>query len=89
MRKLIFALGVTAAMLLAGGLAWKADAMTWSSATSNLPAATKNFSPVERTPATGRDAGARPATSGGAAPWRAVACPVEPGIASVLRAANG
>jgi hypothetical protein len=53
MRKLTLALGVTAAMLLAGGLAWKADAMTWSSATSTLPAATKNFSPVERTACNG------------------------------------
>jgi hypothetical protein len=47
MRKLAIALGVSAAMLLAGGVAWKADATPWRSGTLNLPGATKNFSPVE------------------------------------------
>ena len=31
MRKLAIALGVSVTMLLAGGMAWKADAMTWRS----------------------------------------------------------
>ena len=48
MRKLAIALGVTAAMLLAGSCAWKADATTLSSGTVNLPSATKNYSPVEK-----------------------------------------
>ena len=39
MRKLAIALGVTAAMLLAGSCAWKADATTLSSGTVNLPRA--------------------------------------------------
>ena len=34
MRKLAIALGVAAAVLFAGGVAWKADAMTWRSGTS-------------------------------------------------------
>jgi hypothetical protein len=46
--KLAIALGVTAAMLLAGSCAWKADATTLSSGTVNLPSATKNYSPVEK-----------------------------------------
>jgi hypothetical protein len=48
MRKLAIALGVSAAMLVAGGLAWKADATTWRSGTLNLPGVTKNYSPVEQ-----------------------------------------
>lgn len=47
MRKLAIALGVTAAVLLAGSLSWKADATTLSSGTLNLPSAAKNYSPVE------------------------------------------
>ena len=47
MRKLAIALGLSAAVLLAGGIAWKADATTWRSGTLNLPGATKNYSPVE------------------------------------------
>ena len=48
MRKLAIALGVAAAVALAGGVAaWKADAATWSG-TLNLPSATKNFSPIEK-----------------------------------------
>jgi hypothetical protein len=46
MRKLAIALGLTAALLLAGGVAWKADATTWRSGTLNLPSAAKNFSPI-------------------------------------------
>jgi hypothetical protein len=37
MRKLAIALGVSAAMLVAGGIAWKADATTWRSGTLTLP----------------------------------------------------
>jgi hypothetical protein len=48
MRKLAIALGVTAAVLLAGSLSWKADATTLSSGTVNLPSAAKNYSPVEK-----------------------------------------
>ena len=49
MRKLAIAIGVSVTMLLAGGMAWKADAMTWRSGTWNLPATAKNYSPVETT----------------------------------------
>jgi hypothetical protein len=49
MRKLAIALGLSAAVLVAGGIAWKADATTWRSGTLNLPGATKNYSPVEQT----------------------------------------
>jgi hypothetical protein len=49
MRKLAVVLGVSAAVLLAGGLAWKADATTWRSGTLNLPGVTKNYSPIEQT----------------------------------------
>jgi hypothetical protein len=38
-------------VLLAGGIAWKADATTWRSGTLNLPGVTKNYSPIERLPA--------------------------------------
>jgi len=47
MRKLAIALGVSAAVLFAGGIAWKADATTWRSGTLNLHSAAKNYSPVE------------------------------------------
>jgi hypothetical protein len=49
MRKLAIALGVTTVMLLAGSVAWKADAATWRSGTLNLPSAAKNYSPIETT----------------------------------------
>lgn len=49
MRKLAVALGVAAAVLLAGGVAWKAEATSWKSATVNLPTAAKNYSPIEKT----------------------------------------
>ena len=49
MHKLTIALGSSAGLLLAGGMAWKADAMTWRSGTLNLPSAAKNYSPVEKT----------------------------------------
>jgi hypothetical protein len=47
MRKLAIALGVAAAMVFAGGLAWKADATPLKTGTLNLPSAAKNYSPVE------------------------------------------
>ena len=47
MRKLAIALGVTAAVLLAGSLSWKADATTFRR-DRNLPSAAKNYSPVEK-----------------------------------------
>jgi hypothetical protein len=34
--------------LLAGGIAWKAEATTWRSGTLNLPGVTKNYSPIEK-----------------------------------------
>jgi hypothetical protein len=37
MRKLAIAVGVSAALLFAGGVAWKADATTWRTGTLNLP----------------------------------------------------
>jgi hypothetical protein len=48
MRKLAIALGVTAAVVFAGSLAWKADATTLSSGAVHLPSAAKNYSPVEK-----------------------------------------
>ena len=48
MRKLAIALGVTAAVLLAGSLSWKADATALSSGTINPPSAAKNYSPIEK-----------------------------------------
>ena len=49
MRKLAVAIGLAAAVLLAGGVAWKAEALTWNSATSNLPGVAKNYSPIAKT----------------------------------------
>ncbi len=49
MRKLAVAIGLAAAVLLAGGIAWKAEALTWNSATVNLPGVAKNYSPIEQT----------------------------------------
>jgi hypothetical protein len=48
MRKIAIALGLSAAVLVAGGIAWKAEATTWRSGTLNLPGVTKNYSPIER-----------------------------------------
>jgi hypothetical protein len=48
MRKLAVVLGVAAAVLLAGGVAWKAEALTWNSASVNLPGVAKNYSPIEK-----------------------------------------
>src|SRR5262245_48974112 len=48
MRELAVALGVSLAVLLAGGIAWKADATTWRWGTLNLPGLTKNYSPIEK-----------------------------------------
>jgi hypothetical protein len=45
MQKLAVALGLSAAVLLAGGLAWNADAASWRSGTLNLPGLVKNYSP--------------------------------------------
>ncbi len=53
MRKLAFAVGVAAAVLLAGGLAWKADAMTWASGTAALPGIAENYSPVTKSGCSG------------------------------------
>ena len=41
MRQLAIALGMSAAMLLAGGVAWKAEATSLRSGTLNLPSATR------------------------------------------------
>jgi hypothetical protein len=49
MRKLAIALGLTAALVFAGGVAWKADATTLSSTSVTLPHAAKDYSPVEKT----------------------------------------
>lgn len=49
MRKLAIALSVSAALLFAGGTAWKADAASWRAGTFNLPTAAKNYSPLEQT----------------------------------------
>jgi len=46
MHKLILSLGIAAAVLLAGGAVWKAEALTWNSATANLPGVAKNYSPI-------------------------------------------
>ena len=46
MRKLSIALSVTAAMLLAGGLAGSAEATTWKTTLGGLGATAKNFSPL-------------------------------------------
>ena len=73
MRKLAIALGVTAAMLLAGSCAWKADATTLSSGTVNLPSAAKNYSPVEK--AGCRSAGATLAGTASAGPVRCWCAP--------------
>lgn len=50
MRKLAIPLGIAAAaaMLLAGGMAWKADAGSWRSGTLNLPGLVKNYSPIDQ-----------------------------------------
>jgi len=48
MRKLAIALGVAAAMILAGGLAWKAEATNFRSGTVDLPGLAKNYSPIEK-----------------------------------------
>ncbi len=53
MRKLAIALGVTAAVLLAGGLALNADAASWKAGTYNLPSVAKNYSPIEKTACNG------------------------------------
>ena len=67
MRKLAIALGVTAAVLFAGGVAWKADATTWTSGTLNLPSAAKNYSPIETTACRGWAVTARRDSTGGVA----------------------
>jgi hypothetical protein len=49
MRKLAVAIGLAAAVLLAGGLAWNAEALTSNPTTANLPGVAKNYSPIEKT----------------------------------------
>ncbi len=49
MRKLTIALGVMAAVSLAGGAVMQADASAWKAGTFNLPSAAKNYSPIEKT----------------------------------------
>jgi len=80
MRKLALALGVSAAVLFAGGIAWKADATTWRSGTLNLPSAAKNYSPIEKTACGGWGGTARRDTPGVAAHIGAGA-----GLASLTR----
>jgi hypothetical protein len=70
MRKLAIAIGVSVTMLLAGGMAWKADAMTWRSGTWNLPAAAKNYSPVETTACYGWGPYCPPGRHRVCGPWR-------------------
>ena len=47
MRKLVFTLTTTAAILLAGSLAWQAAAQTTRGAAS-IGAAAQNFTPIEK-----------------------------------------
>jgi hypothetical protein len=47
MRKLVVVLAATAAVLLAGSLAFKADAQT-SRGAANISAETQNFTPIEK-----------------------------------------
>jgi hypothetical protein len=48
MRKSAITLGIAAAVLLAGGFAWKVEALTWNSATTSLPGVVKTYSPIDR-----------------------------------------
>lgn len=69
MRKLAIALGLTAAVMVAGSFGWRAQATTLSSGAVHLPTAAKNYSPVEK-------AGCfRPGWCGLAADGGAGACP--------------
>ena len=47
MHRLVIACATTAAILLAGALAWKAEAQT-SRGAAALPAAAQNFTPIEK-----------------------------------------
>ena len=47
MRKFAVAIGLAAAVLLAGGVAWQAEAAGWRSGTLALPGAAKNYSPID------------------------------------------
>jgi hypothetical protein len=47
MRKLVVTIIATAAILLAGSLAFKADAQT-SRGAANIPAQAQNFTPIEK-----------------------------------------
>jgi hypothetical protein len=49
MRKLVVTIMATAAILLAGSLAWKAEAQT-SRAAANIGSAAQNFTPIEKAP---------------------------------------
>jgi hypothetical protein len=70
MRKIAITLGVAAAVLVAGGLAWKADATAVKSGTSGLPAATKNYSPVEQTGCRGWGPMCPPGWTWRCGPWK-------------------
>lgn len=48
MRKLAIGLTAVAVLVLAGAVAWKADATPWRTGTADLPTATKNYSPVQK-----------------------------------------
>ena len=47
MHRLVIAFATTAAIVLAGSLAWRAEAQT-SRGAFGLPAAAQNFSPIEK-----------------------------------------
>ena len=70
MRRLAFALGVSAVMLVAGGIAWKAEAMTWRSGTFTLPALAKHYSPIEKTACYGWGPHCPPGTTWRCGPYR-------------------
>jgi hypothetical protein len=74
MRKLAIALGLTAAVMVAGSFGWRAEATTLSSGAVHLPTAAKNYSPVEKAGCFA-PAGVDLAGFGGAADGGAGACP--------------
>ncbi len=62
-------LAVAAAVVLAGSVAWKAEALTFNSATVNLPGVVKTCSPIEKTGCYRR--------GGGSADWNSGGCRAE------------
>jgi hypothetical protein len=48
MRRVLIVLGASIALLVAGAIQWKADAMNSRSGNLNLPSVTKNYSPIEQ-----------------------------------------